>query len=566
MISLRTVRGDDVLGRATAEVRSWQTSDDGGPVESLPPAQADRFLFGIDRLLVFLSAAARRKNHLVAARLFVEPALAFNPHSAKAHIALALVLRRKGLEAEALSHLLSAVQRDGKSKRGNWELARLLLRIERDDASPDAVARYRSRLLSALGAAVTSNNRSIRAEASVALSNVLHDLGDEGAYAAAEDACALRPDNPRALRAKANALTLKGDFASARALYNRLSADEPENPELARRAKTLPNFLQGEANGIPRRTRSSSDPAPLLIALGGGIGDMLHVTPMLRNLAMRTGSPPDVLVAADYPDVNFLFRNGAYVSSIWNLSAQVLEQRYKTIFLTYSFGTWRLPFNAEQVLISRAWRPFRAGHLNETVFNLEAAKALLGIPYEPQDATRYFVGEFIWTLPPRSLVGLHAGSKRGRWVSKRWPHFPELVARLKARGIAVASFGTSDEYVEGSENRTGGSIEEMSRSMLDCSVFVSNDSGPMHIASAMGMPVIGLYAPTDPFTHLPLGSNVTALALEKFCAPCEVKDHAFFTTGACSCVSEIPVQSVEQMVIELLGAAADQAGILVGAS
>jgi ADP-heptose:LPS heptosyltransferase len=225
------------------------------------------------------------------------------------------------------------------------------------------------------------------------------------------------------------------------------------------------------------------------------------------------------------------------------------------------FGNLRLPFRAERVLISRSWRLFRAGHLNETIFNLETAQALLGIPYGREDATHYFAGELAWSPRAAPVVGFHAGSKAGRWLCKRWPHFAELAERLTARGLAVASFGTPDEYVEGSENRTGGSIEEMSRAMLDCSVFVSNDSGPMHIASAMGMPTLALYAPTDPLTHLPLAPNVTALALEKSCAPCEVKDHAHFATGACRCVGEISVAAVEQKVLQLLRCPAEEADV-----
>ena len=47
--------------------------------------------------------------------------------------------------------------------------------------------------------------------------------------------------------------------------------------------------------------------------------------------------------------------------------------------------------------------------------------------------------------PAEPLIGFHAGSKSGRWLSKRWPHFAKLAARLGGRGIRVASFGTPDE-------------------------------------------------------------------------------------------------------------------------
>ncbi|HSC19618.1 MAG TPA: glycosyltransferase family 9 protein [Rhizomicrobium sp.] len=424
-------------------------------------------------------------------------------------------------------------------------MARLLLRLERSDAEARVIAEYRAELLAALRAASRSTNAKIRAEASHLLSRVLLDLGEsDGALAAAEAAVA-GPEEGRASGAKANALLAAGHINPAKREYDRLLDGMPQDSPEARSA-SIASVLCKSADITTNGTR------PFLLAVGGGIGDLLHTTPLIRNISRRTGSKVDVLIAGDHASAEFLFRNSRLVNQVWPISSEVLKQNYQRVFVTYSFGPLRLPFQAEQVLISRSWRPFRPGHLNETVFNLEAAKALLGISYERDDTTRYFAGELVWQSPPTPLVGLHAGSKNGRWVSKRWPHFAELAARLKVQGLAVASFGTEDQYVEGSENRTGGSIEEMSRAMLECSLFISNDSGPMHIASAMGIPVLALYAPTDPFTHLPIAPDVTALALQKSCAPCEVKNHSYFATGACRCMGDISVDVVEQKALSLL--------------
>jgi heptosyltransferase-2 len=92
----------------------------------------------------------------------------------------------------------------------------------------------------------------------------------------------------------------------------------------------------------------------------------------------------------------------------------------------------------------------------------------------------------------------------------------------------------------------------MCRSILDCSHFVSNDSGVMHIASALGIPLLALFAPTDPLTHLPLRASTVGLALKKRCAPCEIRNHRYFASGLCRCVAEIGVQSVERKVLEML--------------
>jgi ADP-heptose:LPS heptosyltransferase len=190
--------------------------------------------------------------------------------------------------------------------------------------------------------------------------------------------------------------------------------------------------------------------------------------------------------------------------------------------------------------------------LHETIYNLEAARQLLGIPYEESDVHRYFCGHLNWTKPAQPLVGFHAGSKTGMWLIKRWPHFPELARRLRRRGIRVASFGVASEYVEGTENRTGATIEAMCESMLDCSHFVSNDSGLMNIANALGMPAIALFAPTNVKTRLPLGPQSTAIVLDKDCSPCELKDPEGFGMGQCRCMADITVDEVEARLIELM--------------
>ena len=98
---------------------------------------------------------------------------------------------------------------------------------------------------------------------------------------------------------------------------------------------------------------------------------------------------------------------------------------------------------------------------------------------------------------------------------------------------------------------TGGSIGEMARAMTACHYFVSNDSGVMNVANAMGLPVVGLFAPTNVKTRGPLRSTSSSIALEKDCSPCEVREagRAIFHAGECRCIGEIPVDRVEAHIV-----------------
>jgi ADP-heptose:LPS heptosyltransferase len=302
--------------------------------------------------------------------------------------------------------------------------------------------------------------------------------------------------------------------------------------------------------------------ARFLIAVGAGLGNMLHTTPTIANISKHIGARVDVMVAEEYPQSLFLMHNPTYVNAVYSLKQATLRRAYDTVFVTHSFGPARVAFNCANVVWARDWDSFRAHSLHETLHNLEAARQLLGIPYEEADVRNYFCGDLAWRKPAEPLVGFHAGSKTGMWLVKRWPHFPELARRLRRRGIRVASFGVASEYVEGTENRTGATIEAMCESMLDCSHFVSNDSGVMNIANALGIPVIGLFAPTNARTRLPLGPLSISIEVGNDCSPCELKDPEGFGMGQCRCMADITVDEVEtRLLARMRGEPAEMAAV-----
>lgn len=325
-----------------------------------------------------------------------------------------------------------------------------------------------------------------------------------------------------------------------------------------RRRKALENSARysSEAQGEALDGLIAAAKAPLLVAIGSGLGNMLHTTPMIRNIARRTGARVDVVVAEDHARSLFLVHDPRYVNAVYSLKQVVLRRAYDTAFVTHSFGQARVAFNANRVVWARDWENFKVLGMHETIHNLEAAKHLLGIAYDEADTLGYFCGNLVYRVPSEPLIGFHAGSKTGSWMAKRWPYYPELARRLQAHGLRVASFGTSDEYVEGTENRTGASIEAMCESMLDCSHFVANDSGVMNIANALGIPLLALFAPTNVKTRLPLGPHTQAIVLDKDCAPCELKDPESFVRGQCRCMADIDVDTVEARLLKQMRAPA----------
>jgi len=343
----------------------------------------------------------------------------------------------------------------------------------------------------------------------------------------------------------------------------RLSADPAYHREHVRKARRNAARYSHKAQREALRRVTASAETPILVGVGGGLGNMLHTTPMIRNIARRMRRPVDVVAAEDHSNSLCLMHNPEFVGSVFALRQLVLARRYDTVFLTHSFGPMRVAFNSDNVIWAADWREYRPIEEHETRYNLDAAKDLLKIPYRDDDLTGYFCGDLEYQQPSETLVGFHAGSKTGRWIVKRWPHFAELAARLADRGIRVASFGTADEYVEGTENRTGATIESMCESMLECSHFVANDSGVMNIANALGIPTLALFAPTNVEARLPLRPTTRAIVLDKDCVPCELLDPETFQRGQCRCMVEIEVDLVEQQLLDMIQGTAEKRIITV---
>ena len=57
-----------------------------------------------------------------------------------------------------------------------------------------------------------------------------------------------------------------------------------------------------------------------------------------------------------------------------------------------------------------------------------------------------------------------------------------------------------------------------------CALFVTNDTGPMHLAAGLGVPVIALFGPTDDMATGPLGEGHAVIRKTADCAPCGLRE------------------------------------------
>jgi heptosyltransferase-2 len=145
--------------------------------------------------------------------------------------------------------------------------------------------------------------------------------------------------------------------------------------------------------------------------------------------------------------------------------------------------------------------------------------------------------------------------------TKRWP-----AERYGALGDLLAARGFASAVVIGpGEQRLGAAVAASARALLpvlgadldalelsallSCArVVVANDSGPMHLAAAVGVPVAAFFGPTDPGRTAP--SGVPAIVLDRyvFCSPCFLKECPY----GHECMREITPEDALRAVEELL--------------
>jgi lipopolysaccharide heptosyltransferase I len=126
------------------------------------------------------------------------------------------------------------------------------------------------------------------------------------------------------------------------------------------------------------------------------------------------------------------------------------------------------------------------------------------------------------------LIGVNPSA---RWATKLWGNdkFTELVRRLpRERVVLTGAAGEREEVgkiAQGCRNLAGETdLFQLAELYRRCAVVITNDSGPMHVAAAVGTPVVGIFGPTDPSLTGPYGKEHVVLRVDIPCSPC-LKDH-----------------------------------------
>jgi 3-deoxy-D-manno-octulosonic-acid transferase/heptosyltransferase-1 len=164
--------------------------------------------------------------------------------------------------------------------------------------------------------------------------------------------------------------------------------------------------------------------------------------------------------------------------------------------------------------------------------------------------------------PEKPFVAINPVAK---WPTKLWTpdRFTELAERLLQKGFQVGFTGSRedqlliDDIAQGlgaSVLRLDGqtTLRVLAAVYRSASVVVSTDTGPMHLAAAVGTPVVALFGPTAPWRTGPYGEGHVVLRSGVSCSPCFGRSCKTTELEPVACMNRITVEQVVDGVMHLL--------------
>jgi heptosyltransferase-1 len=169
----------------------------------------------------------------------------------------------------------------------------------------------------------------------------------------------------------------------------------------------------------------------------------------------------------------------------------------------------------------------RGRHVVEQNLSLAEAVAqkklrLPEVPFPQDEAAEQAAAEWLERRGVKEFVLINPGAG---WGAKQWPpeRFGEVAKKLAGDGLqTVFNFGPGEETrVQAAQAASGGAAQAISSSIAQlialtrrARLFVGGDTGPLHLAAALKIPVVAIFGPTDPARTGPFATANSVLRSE----------------------------------------------------
>ncbi len=325
----------------------------------------------------------------------------------------------------------------------------------------------------------------------------------------------------------------------------------------------------------------------ILVIKPGAIGDLLQITPTIRELK-RAMPDARITVMVGIEGTVPLFSHNPHVAEVliydrkgrhkgyaafFRLLWQIVTTRYDMVinYQRSSIGTWLISLAAlpRKVLV---YHKTRTRRVHAVINHLEAIRPLgvdtdlvnleleLCIPVEDELCADNLIVQA--GLTDKTLIAVNPGASN---LIKCWPphKFTALIERLQREldvGVVVVG-GPGEQYLydsiaQGMEQPPLNLIAKTSLLTLGavlkrCVALVSGDTGPLHLATAVGTRVVALFGAIDPDRTGPVGAgHVVVRHTEVPCVPCLAKK--CINPVYLECMEKIEVGEVFDCIVTML--------------
>ena len=300
----------------------------------------------------------------------------------------------------------------------------------------------------------------------------------------------------------------------------------------------------------------------ILIIKFGSLGDLLLMTPVLPNLRFyfpdaeidifTLKSSRDILI--DNPYITRVLTYIPGTNTSWFLIKNIRKKKFdlvidlycnpRTAFITYLSGA-RYKFGFRFFGRNYAYNikaRGRGGEVHNVDFNLDALRELeipvtsknlnLGINIVHKEFAENFIKEN--KIKEKNIIGI---CLTGEWETKKYK-IPDYIKVIKMiNGVYDVNFilfwmneqqrkdceMIQREYPGNSFIIPESPVKYLASIISNCDLIISGDSGPLHIAVAMKVPVLGIYGPTKPMLQGPYGDNNLTIVNEGLeCLYCDL--------------------------------------------
>jgi len=300
---------------------------------------------------------------------------------------------------------------------------------------------------------------------------------------------------------------------------------------------------------MPRPLPPLPEISRLLIVKTSSIGDVVHALPIMQ--AIKEAAPhlslgwvvrqrcAEVLRGNPFVDTLYVLPDRPTLTELWDLRGKLHEGRYELALDMQGLGLsglvtalsgaparlgWDRNREMNSLFLTHPTVPGRGQHRHEVDLLYGFAEALgVRTPHPEFTPQPYLAAQArpqaeAWLVGlPRPRIALNVGASRAykRWPVDRWREVAQELAasgrslvfvgdKTDAESVAQISPSLAGRFVDLSGKT---SLLELASVLAECDLLVTGDTGPMHIAVAVGTRVVAIFGGTDPVRHGPYGAR-----------------------------------------------------------